>query len=267
MKVKEESEKATWKLNIQKMKVMASNPITSWQIYGETMEILTDFIFLGSKVTSDGDCSHEIKDTCSLEKGYEKPRQCIKKQRHYFANKGPSSQSYGFSSNHVWMWGLDHRESWALKNWCFWTVVLEKTLESPLDTRRSNQSILKEISPEYSLEGLMLKIKLQYFGHLMWTDLLEKTLMLGKIEGRKRRGRWMMNAWMALPPQRTWVWEAPGVGDGLGSLTCSSSWGRKWVTEIKIFQWWVHIKWPVSLFHMSANIFKIFQLRKNYLSS
>ena len=82
---------------------MASNPITSWQIYGETMEILTDFIFLGSKVTSDGDCSHEIKDTCSLEKGYEKPRQCIKKQRHYFANKGPSSQSYGFSSNHVWM--------------------------------------------------------------------------------------------------------------------------------------------------------------------
>ena len=103
MKVKEESEKATLKLNIQKTKIMASGPITSWQIYGETMETLTDFIFLDSKVTSDGDCSHEIKDTCSLEKGYEKPRQHIKKQRHHFANKGPSSQGYDFSHSHVWM--------------------------------------------------------------------------------------------------------------------------------------------------------------------
>ena len=87
------------------------------------------------------------------------------------------------------MWELDREESWALKNWCFWTVVLEKTLESPLDSRRSNHSIIKEISPEYSLEGLMLKLKLQYFGHLMRrTDSLEKTLMLGKIGGRRRRG-------------------------------------------------------------------------------
>ena len=171
-------------------------------------------------------------DTCSLEKGYEKSRQHIKKQRHYLSlvNKGPSSQSYGFSSGHVWMWGLDHRESWALKNWCFWAVVLEKTLESPLDTRRSNQSILKEISPEYSLEVLMLKIKLQYFGHLMWTDLLEKTLMLGKTEGKRRRGQQMINAWMASPTRWTWVWEAPGVGDGQGSLICCSPWGRKWAT-------------------------------------
>ena len=84
-----------------------------------------------------------------------------KKQRHYFADKGPSSQSYGFSSSHVWMWELDYKESWAPKNWCFWTVVLEKTLESPLDCKKSKQSILKEISPEYSLEGLMLKLKLQ----------------------------------------------------------------------------------------------------------
>ena len=103
-------------------------------------------------------------------------------------NKGPSSQSYGFSSSHVRM--LDYKESWAPKNWCFWTVVLGKTLESPLDCKRSNQSILKELSPEYSLEGLMLKLKLQSFGHLMWrTDSSEKTLMLGKIEGRRRRGR------------------------------------------------------------------------------
>ena len=100
----------------------------------------------------------------------------------YFANKIPSTQGYWFSSSHVWMWELDHKETWALKNWCFHIVVL-KTLE------RSNQSILKEISPEYSLEGLMLK--LQYFGHLMQrTDSFEKTLMLGNIAGRRRRGRW-----------------------------------------------------------------------------
>ena len=116
------------------------------------------------------------------------------KQRHYFADEGPNSQIYGFSSSNVCMWELDHKEGSALKNWCFWTVVLEKTLESPLDWR-SNQPVLKEISPEYSLEGLMLKLKLQYFGHLMGrADSLEKTLMLGKIEGRRRgrqRMRWL----------------------------------------------------------------------------
>ena len=119
----------------------------------------------------------------------------IEKQRYYLANKGPSSQGYGFSSGHVWMWELDCEESWAPKNWCFWTVVLEKTLESPLTARRSNQSILKEISPGCSLEGLMLKLKLQYFVHLMWrVDSLEKTLMLGGIGGRRRgwqRIRWL----------------------------------------------------------------------------
>ena len=97
----------------------------------------------------------------------------------------------GFSSSHIWMWELDHKEGWVPKNWCFWAVVLEKTLESPLDSRRLNQSILKEISPEYSLEGLMLK--LQCFGHLIpRAESLEKTLMLGKIEGRRRRGQQRM---------------------------------------------------------------------------
>ena len=109
---------------------------------------------------------------------------------------GLSSQSYGFSRPHVWMWELDHKEGWALKNWCFWTMVLKKTLlRVPWTARRSNQSVLKEISPEYSLEGLMLKLKLQYFGHLMWrTDSLEKTLMLGRLkaggEGWQRM-RWL----------------------------------------------------------------------------
>ena len=128
-------------------------------------------------------------------KNYDKPRQCIKKQRHYFAEKGPSSQSYGFSSSHVWLSELDYKESWVLKNWWFWTVVLcwRRLLRVPWTARRSNQSILKEISPEYSLEGLMLKLKLQSFGHLMWiVNSLEKTLMLGKIEGRRRRGRQRM---------------------------------------------------------------------------
>ena len=109
MKVKEESEKVGLKLNIQKMKIMASGPITSWQIDGETV---ADFIFSGSKITADGDCSHEIKRRLLLgRKSYDQPKQHIKKQRHSFANKGPSSRGYGFSSSHVWMWKLDCEES------------------------------------------------------------------------------------------------------------------------------------------------------------
>ena len=94
------------------------------------METVSDFIFLGSKITADGDCSQEIKSTYSLEGSYDQTRQHIKQQRHYFANKGPFSQGYGFSSSQVWMWELDYKENWAPKNWCFWTVLLEKTLES-----------------------------------------------------------------------------------------------------------------------------------------
>ena len=107
---------------------------------------------------------------------YDLPRQHIKKQRQCFVNKVLSSQDYGFSSSHVWMWELDYKESWALKNWCFWTMV-------PWTARKSKKSILKEISPGYSLEGLMSRLKLQYFGYLMQrADSFEKTLILGKIE-------------------------------------------------------------------------------------
>ena len=141
-------------------------------------------------------------------------RQHIKKQKYYFADKGPSSQSYGFSSSHVQMWELDYKESWMLRNWCFWTVALEKTLESPLDSKE-----IKPVNPkgnqccEYSLEGLMLKLKLQYFGHLMQrTDSLEKTPRLGKIESRRRRG-WQRMRWLdgitnaiSLTTRWTWVW-------------------------------------------------------------
>ena len=128
-----------------------------------------------------------------IEKTYDQLRQHIKKQRHYFADKGPSSQSYGFSSSQVWMRELDYKESWTPKNdaselWCW-----RRLLRVPWTARRSNQSILKETSPEYSLEGLMLKLKLQYFGHLMRrADSLEKTLMLGKIAGRRRWGQQRM---------------------------------------------------------------------------
>ena len=190
-KVKEESEKAGLKFNSQKTKIKASGSITSWQIKEEKVETETDFIFLGSKITVDSACSHEIKthlkkkkkkkDTCSLKVS----KKYVKKQRHNFVHKVSYSQSYGFSSSHVWMRELDHKEGWVLKNWCFQIVVQEKTLKVPWTARRSNQSILKEINPEYLLEGLILKLKLQYFGHLMErADSLEKILMLEKIEGK-----------------------------------------------------------------------------------
>ena len=208
MKVKEESEKAGLKLNIQKTKSMASGPITSWQIDGETMETVTDFIFLGSKITADGVCSHEIKRRLLLGRKaiYDKPRQRVKKQRHDFADKGLSNQSYGFSRSHVWTWQLDHKEGWVPKNWCFQTVVLEKSLESPLTAKKSNQSILKESNPEYSLEGLMRKPKHQYFGHVVWrVDSLEKTLMLAEIGGGREGDNRGGDGWTASSTQRTSV--------------------------------------------------------------
>ena len=124
MNLKEESEKSGLKLNIQKPKIMTFDPTTSWQIDGEIVKTVTDFIFLVSKITTDGDCSHEIKRHLLLgRKAMTNIDSILKKQRHYFANKGPYSQRYGFSSNHIWMWEMDCKDSWVLKN-CFWTVVL-----------------------------------------------------------------------------------------------------------------------------------------------
>ena len=168
---------------------------------------------------------------------YDQPRQHIKKQRHYFADKVPSSQNYGFP---VVMYGC---ESWIIKKaecrrtdafelWCW-----RRPLRVPWTARRSNKSILKEISPEYSLEGLMLKLKLQYFGHLMWrTDSLEKTLMLGKVEG-KRKGQQRIRWLDGIPTRWTWVWASsgswwwtgkPGVLQSMGSQRV----GHNWVTEL-----------------------------------
>ena len=169
-------------------------------------------------------------------KSYDQPTQHIKKQRHYFANKGPSSQGYGFSSSHVWSesWTEKKAECWridAFELWCW-----RRLLRVPWTARRSNQSILKEISSEYSLEGLMLKLKLQYFGHLMQrADSSEKTLMLGKIEGRGEADRgW--DGWMVSPTQGIWVWVnsrswcwtgSPGVLQSMGSQRV----GHNWATE------------------------------------
>ena len=175
---------------------------SSWLlIYSSVRLVASNRSYLKQTSLKDGfigspgsDCSREIKILAPCKKSYDKPGQCIKKQRHHLVDKDPSSQSCSFSGSHVWMWELDHREGWGPKNWCFWTVVLVKTLEGLLTARRSNQSILKEINLEYSLTGLMLK--LQYIGHLMQRDdSLEKTLMLGKIEGRRRRG-WQRMRWL-----------------------------------------------------------------------
>ena len=134
----------------------------------------------------------KLKNT-SWKESYDQSRQHIKKQRHYFADKGPSSLSYSFSSSHVWMWDLDYKESCVPKNWCFWSWCWRRLLRVRWTARRSNQSILKELSPGRSLEGLMLKLKLQDFGHLMQrAESFENPLMLGKIEGGRRRGQQRM---------------------------------------------------------------------------
>ena len=194
LKVKEESEKAGLKFNIQKTKILVSGPITSWQIDGATVETVADFIFGGSKITAGGDYSHEIKRHLLLgRKAMTNPDSILKGRDITLPTKVRLVKAMVFP---VVMYRC---ESWTLKKaehrrivdfelWCW-----RRLLRVPWTTRRSNQSILKEISPQYSLEGLMLKLKSQYFGHLMQrTDSLEKILMLGKIEAGRRRGRQRM---------------------------------------------------------------------------
>ena len=186
-----------WLFNIQKMKIMASGPITSWQIDGETMKTETDFIFLGSKITADGDCSHLlIRCFATGKKSCNKPRWHIKQQRHYFADKGPNSQTYGSSSSHIWIWQLDHKEGWMPKNWWFWAVVLEKILESPLDCKEiqpvhheGNKYWTFIVRTEAEAEAPILQ------PHDVKNWLIGKSLMLGKTEGRRKK-RWQRTRWM-----------------------------------------------------------------------
>ena len=180
---------------------------------GETMETETDFIFLGSKITADGDCSHEIKRLLLLERKVITNLDSILKSRDITLPtkvRLVKAMVFPVVMCRCVSWTIkkdEHRRTESFELWCW-----RRPLRIPWTARRSNQSILKEISPEYSLEGLMLKLKLWYFGHLMQrTDSFEKTLMLGKIEGWRRRGRdrgW--DGWMALPTQWTWVWVNPG---------------------------------------------------------
>ena len=194
MKVKEESEEVGLKFYIQKMKIMAYGPITSWQIDGETIKTVRDFIFLGFEITADGDCSHEIKRRLLLGRKVITNLDSIFKSRdntlptkvHLVKAMVFPVVMYGCES-----WTIRKAEHWridAFELWCW-----RRLLQVPWTARRSNQSNLKEISAEYSLEGMMLKLKLQYFDHLMWkVRSWEKALMPGKIEGRQRRGRQRM---------------------------------------------------------------------------
>ena len=163
------------------------------------METVTDSIFLGSKISADGDYSHEIKRHLLLGK---KAMKNLKKHRHYFANKGSSSQSYRFSSSHAWMWELDHKEGWALKNWYFWTVVLVKTLGSPLNGKE-----IKPVNPKRNQLWIFLgrtdtEAEAPILWPLMWRpDSLEKTLMLGKIKRKGERDDRRWDGWIASPIQ------------------------------------------------------------------
>ena len=194
MKVKEESEKFGLKLNIQKTKIMAAGPTTSWQINGERVEPVADSIFLVSKVTEDSDCSHEIKRRLLLGRKVMTKLDSILKSRDFtLPTKVHLVKAMVFP---VVMYGC---ESWTIKKAEHWRIdafelwCWKRLLRVPWTARRSNQSILKELSPRCSLEGLMLKLKLQYYGHLMRrTDLQEKALLLGKIAGGRRRGRQRM---------------------------------------------------------------------------
>ena len=201
MKVKVESEKVGLRLNIQKTKMMASGPTISWEVDGETVETESDFIFLGSKITADGDCSHEIKRRLHLGRKVMTYLDSIFKSRDItLPTKVRLVKAlvfpvvmYGCES-----WTVEHRRIDAFELWCW-----RRLLRVPWTARRSNQSILKEISPGFSSKGMMLQLKLQYFGHLMRrVDSLEKTLMLGGIGGRRRGGqqrmRWLdgVTDWM-----------------------------------------------------------------------
>ena len=212
MKVKEESEKVGLKLNSQKTKIVAFSPIISWQIDGETMETVTDFIFLGSKITADGVCSHEIKRHLLLGRKAVKNLVSILKCRditlptkvHIVKIMGFPVIMYGCES-----WILKKAEHWQIDTFELW--CWRRLLKVPWTVRRSNQSILKEISLWYPLEGLMLKLKLQYFDHLMQrANSFEKTLMLGKIDGRRSRGWQRKRCWMASPTQWTLLWANSG---------------------------------------------------------
>ena len=203
---------------------MASSSITSWQIDGETKQWQT---FSSSKITADGDCSLEMY--APWKKSYDQPRQHIKKQRHYFANKGLSSQSYGFFSSHVWMWELDSKESWTLKNWCFWTVVLERTLESHLHCKE-----IKPVNSKGNQSWIFIgKTDAKAEAPILWPPdakswLIRKDPDAGKDWRQEETGitEDEMVGWHHWLNEHEFE-QALGDGEEQGGLACCSSWGRK----------------------------------------
>ena len=164
---------------------MASGPITSWEIDEETVETVPDFIFGGSKITADGECCHEIKRCLLLGRKVTTNLDSILKSRHYFANKGPSRQGYGFSSSHVRMWELDYKESWTPKSWCFWTVVLEKTLESPLDCKE-----IQPVHPKGNQSWIFIeRTDVEAETPVLWPPD-GKSWLIGKDPGAGKDWRW-----------------------------------------------------------------------------
>ena len=223
------NEKAGLKLSIQKTKIMASGPIISWQIDGGKVETMTCFIFLGSKITADGNCSHEIKGCLFLERKAMTSLDSILKSRDItLPTKFCVAKTMFFSSSHVLMWELGHKDGWAPTIDAFELWYWRRLLRVSWTARRSNQSILKEVSPDYSLEGLMLMLKLPYFGHLMRrVNSLEKTLRLGKTEGRRRSG-WQKVRWLEVITESMDM-SVSQLGDSevQESLACCSPWGCK----------------------------------------
>ena len=203
---------------------------------------------MSSKIIVDGDCSHEIKTLVPWKKSYGQPRHILKMKRHYFANKGPSSQSYDFSSSHVWMWELDYKESWVPKNWCFWIVVLEKTLESPLNSKE-----IQPVNPKGYQSWIFIgRTDAEAEAPKLWppdanSGLIRKDPDPGK--DWRQEEKWMtedeMIGW------HPWLYgheseQAPGVGDGQGGLACCSLQGHRlghdWATELN----WTDARDPLS---------------------
>ena len=229
------------------------------------METVRDFIFLGSKITADGDCGNEIKRHLLLGRNA-MTNIDIKKQRWYFANKGPSSQSFGFSSGHTWMRELDYKENWALKNWCFWTVVWEKTLESPLDSKQ-----IQPVHPKRNQSWIFIgRTDVEAETPILWPPdaktLLKRLWCQGRLkvgaEGDNRR--W--DSWMALLTQWTWAWVSsrswwwtgkPGVLQSMGLQKV----GHDWATKLNWLNYWKEGILLLQVDHKSFGICCTFHLK------